>query len=149
MQAQMLAPAAVLVAWTLVMLFWIAGTRLPAASKAGIDIGSSVGSRGQDLDGRISDKVNWQAHNLTHLHEQPTLFYAVCVIIAIMGANAGDTLAAWIYVGLRIAHSLWQSLVNKVSMRFVLFLASSFVLIYLTYRALALTLFFDPSLAPA
>ncbi|MEP2736806.1 MAG: MAPEG family protein [Erythrobacter sp.] len=149
MQAQMLAPAAVLVAWTIIMLFWMAGTRLPAAAKAGTDIGASVGGRGQDLEGKIADKINWKAHNLTHLHEQPTLFYAVVVIIAMMGASAGDTLAAWIYVGLRIVHSLWQSIVNKVSVRFVLFLASTFALIYLTYRAIALTLLADPGVAPS
>lgn len=147
MQAQMLAPAAILVAWTLIMLFWMAGTRLPAAAKAGTDIGASVGGRGQDLEGKIADKINWKSHNLTHLHEQPTLFYAIIVIITIMGASAVDVLAAWIYVGLRIVHSLWQAMVNKVKVRFVLFLASTFALIYLTFRAIALTLFADPGVA--
>ena len=37
MQAQILAPAAVLVVWSLIMLFWMAGVRLPALKKAGID----------------------------------------------------------------------------------------------------------------
>lgn len=149
MQAQMLAPAAVLVAWTLIMLLWMASARFPAASKAGVDIGARAGGRGQDLEGVISDTANWKSHNLTHLHEQPTLFYAVVVIITIMGASAGDTLAAWIYVGLRIVHSLWQSLVNKVPVRFMLFLASTAALMYLTYRAIALTLFADPGAIPS
>ena len=35
MLAQMLAPAAVLVAWSIVVLFWMAFTRLPALGKAG------------------------------------------------------------------------------------------------------------------
>ena len=148
MQAQMLAPAAVLVVWTLIMLFWMAGTRLPAASKAGIDIGAKPGGRGQDLEDRLPPNVVWKSHNLTHLHEQPTLFYALCAIIAIMGAGAGDTLAAWLYVGLRIVHSIWQATVNKVPVRFVLFLTSTFVLAYLAYRAVALTLFADPSAMP-
>lgn len=150
MLAQMLAPAAVLVAWTLIMLFWTAATRFPAMAKAGSGLGEAKpGGRGQDLEGVIPDKINWKAHNLTHLHEQPTLFYAIVVIIAIMGASAGDTLAAWIYVGLRIIHSFWQAMVNKVSVRFVLFLASTFALIYLTYRAISLTLFADPGVAPS
>ena len=146
MQAQMLAPAAVLVAWTLVMLFWMAGTRLPAISKAGSGLGEAKpGGRGQDLEGVIPDKINWKAHNHTHLHEQPTLFYAVVVILAIMGASGIDVMLAWIYVALRIIHSIWQATVNKVSVRFVIFLASSLVLVALAVRAVMATLFHDPT----
>ena len=150
MLAQMLAPAAVLIAWSLVMLFWMAFTRLPAMSKLGGGVGKArPGGRGQDLEGVIPDKVNWKAHNYAHLMEQPTLFYAASVIIALLGASAFDTLAAWIYVGLRIVHSIWQATVNVVKIRFLLFLASSAALIYLAYRAVALTVFNDPGLAPA
>lgn len=145
MQAQMLAPAAVLVAWSLVMLVWMAGTRLPAMSKAGGGLGKAKpGGRGQDLEGVIDDRINWKAHNYAHLMEQPTLFYAASLIIAILGAGAGDVTAAWIYVAIRIVHSIWQATVNVVSVRFLLFLLSSLALIYLAYRALALTLFADP-----
>ncbi len=149
MQAQILAPAAILVAWTLIMLFWMAGVRLPAAKKAGLDIGSRPGGRGQDLEGQIADTINWKSHNHTHLHEQPTLFYAIVAILAIMGPSAMDVLLAWIYVGLRILHSLWQALVNTVPIRFLLFLASSFVMIALTISAIMATLLADPSAVPA
>lgn len=142
MQAQMLAPAAVLVAWSLVMLFWLAGTRLPAMKRAMGGTGNAKpGGRGQDLEGLLEPRVNWKSHNYTHLMEQPTLFYAVSVIIALLGAGAGEVLAAWIYVGLRIVHSIWQATVNVVSVRFLLFLASTFALVYLVARALILTLF--------
>ena len=149
MQAQMLAPAAVLVAWSIVMLFWMAFTRLPAMAKGGGLKGAKPGGRGQDLEGVIPDRINWKSHNYAHLMEQPTLFYAVSVIIALMGAGALDVVFAWIYVGLRIVHSIWQVTVNVVKVRFLLFLASTAALIYLAYRALALTLFHDPGLAPA
>ena len=151
MQAQMLAPAAVLVVWTLIILFWIVPVRFGAIAKVedkSVFTGKD-GGRGQDLEGKIPDKANWPSHNHTHLHEQPTLFYAVVIIIAIMGAGDGDVLAAWIYVGLRIIHSLWQIFVNKITVRFVLFLASTFALIYLAYRAIALTLFADPGAIPS
>ncbi|WP_375289348.1 MAPEG family protein [Qipengyuania sp.] len=144
MQAQMLAPAAVLVAWSLIMLIWMAGTRLPAMSKAGGGLGKAKpGGRGQDLEGVLDDRVNWKAHNYAHLMEQPTLFYAVSLIIALLGAAAGDMVAAWIYVVVRIVHSIWQATVNVVSVRFLLFLLSTVALIYLAYRAVALTLFAD------
>lgn len=144
MQAQMLAPAAVLVAWSMIMLLWMAFTRIPAMSKLGGLAKAKPGGRGQDLEGVLDDRINWKAHNYAHLMEQPTLFYAVSVIIALLGAAAGDVAAAWIYVALRILHSIWQATVNVVAVRFMLFLASSLALMYLAYRAVMLTLFAAP-----
>jgi uncharacterized MAPEG superfamily protein len=142
MQAQMLAPAAVLVAWSLVMLFWMAGTRLPAMSKAMGGVGKTKpGGRGQDLEGVLDDRVNWKSHNYAHLMEQPTLFYAVSLIIALLGASAGDVLAAWVYVVVRIIHSIWQATVNVVSIRFLLFMISTVALVILAIHALMMTLF--------
>ncbi|MFM7378317.1 MAG: MAPEG family protein [Erythrobacter sp.] len=149
MQAQILAPAAVLVVWSLVMLFWMAGVRLPAMKKAGIDMGARPGGRGQDLEGVVEPKVNWPAHNYSHLMEQPTVFYPVVVILAVMGAGAVDVGLAWAYVGLRIIHSIWQSTVNTVTVRFALFMLSSFALVALAIRAVIATAFADPSALPA
>ena len=145
MQAQMLAPAAVLIAWTLVVLFWMAATRFPALAKLGKTITSAPpGVRGQDSESELPPSVNWKSHNYSHLLEQPTLFYAVAVIIAISGPESGDILAAWIYVGLRVIHSIWQATVNRIPVRISLFLLSTFALIYLAYRAILLTLFAEP-----
>lgn len=143
----MLAPAAVLVAWTLIVLFWIIPARFGAIAKVEDKsvFAGKQGARGSDLEGKIPDKANWPAHNHTHLHEQPTLFYAVVVILALTGPDATDVLFAWIYVGLRIVHSLWQILVNRLPIRFALFLASSIALIVLAVRALMATVFADPS----
>ncbi len=148
MQAQILAPAAVLVVWTLIMLFWMAGVRLPALKKAGIDLGARPGGRGQDLEGQLDPPLNWPAHNYSHLMEQPTIFYPTVVILAIMGAGAVDVTLAWAYVVLRIVHSIWQSTVNKVPVRFVLFFLSSLALLALAIRAAMATLFADPSALP-
>ncbi len=147
MQAQMLAPAAVLILWSLVMLVWMASSRLPAMKKAsGGGLGKAPpGGRGQNLEGVLPDRVNWKAHNYTHLMEQPTIFYPAVIILALMGANGIDVVAAWIYVGVRIVHSIWQSTVNVVSTRFVLFFISSLALLYLAIRAVYATLFHDPA----
>lgn len=149
MQVQMLAPAAVLVLWSMIMLFWLAGVRLPALKKAGIDLGARPGGRGQDLEGQIEPRYNWPAHNYSHLMEQPTVFYAAVAILAIMGPGAADVLAAWIYVALRIIHSIWQSTVNKVPVRFLLFMIASLALVFLAIRAVMATLLADPSALPA
>jgi hypothetical protein len=145
MQAQMLAPAAVLVAWSLIMLLWTAFSRFGAMKKAGINLGTAKpGGRGQDLEGVIEDRVNWKSHNYAHLMEQPTLFYAVSLIIALLGPSEGTVLAAWIYVGLRIVHSIWQATVNTLNVRFPLFVLATIALGYLAWRALELTLFANP-----
>ena len=147
MQAQILAPAAVLVLWTLVVLFWIIPARFGAVAKIEdkTTLPNKSGLRGADFEGVLPDKANWPAHNHTHLHEQPTLFYALVMIFAIIGPTGLDVLLAWIYVGLRITHSLWQMLVNTIPVRFSLFLLSTMALLILAIRAVAVTVFADPT----
>jgi hypothetical protein len=90
MENTILAPAAVLVVWSLVMLLWMALTRFPAIAKSGMDMKNvPPGGRGQDLDGVLPDKVQWKSHNYAHLMEQPTIFYATVFILAMSGALAG------------------------------------------------------------
>lgn len=142
MSANILTPAAVLVIWSLVMLFWLAGTRLPQAKKMGVDISKAVGGRGSDLDPAMPPQVAWKSHNYTHLMEQPTIFYATIAILAIAGAGTDsiNVALAWGYALIRIVHSIWQATVNRVQIRFLLFLASSLCLIVLAVRALFATL---------
>jgi MAPEG family len=47
--------------------------------------------------------VRWKADNYNNLMEQPTLFYAVTLALALLGAGEGlNTGLAWLYVGLRV-----------------------------------------------
>lgn len=141
MQSSILTPAAVLVVWSLVVLLWLAVSRFSAFGEAKIDLRKAPpGSRGQDLEGRIPAEANWKAHNFTHLMEQPTLFYATVVILALSGASAFDISLAWAYVLLRIVHSVWQSTVNRIMVRTSLFWTSTLCLIILAIRALLATL---------
>ena len=139
----LLAPAAVLVAWTLVMTVWVVLTRFPAFKQVGLDLSEAApGARYPDVEPMIPAKVNWKAHNLNHLMEQPTVFYPVIVILVLVGGgSAANVYWAWTYVGLRIAHSLWQSLVNTVPVRFALFAASSICLAALAIDAVRTTVF--------
>ena len=139
--AQILAPAAILILWSTFMMLWMAQTRFPAMAKAGIDVSKAApGGRGGRLDGVLPDSVMWKAHNYTHLMEQPTIFYPVVLILALMGAGVWDLRLAWAYVAIRIIHSLWQALVNTIPLRFTLFLLSSLALIALAVRAVIATL---------
>ena len=136
MHADILRPIVALVAWTLVMQAWMIATRLPAMKAAGIDLGTLVGTKASDADRSLPAQAQWKAHNYNHLMEQPTLFYAICAVIALTGTGDGVNAAiAWAYVGLRVIHSLVQATTNKVGPRFMLFIASSLALAALTLHA--------------
>ncbi len=142
MHMPILAPAAALVLWSLVMLFWLAGTRLPAMSKIGMDLKSAApGGRGQDIDPNVPPAVAWKSHNYAHLMEQPTLFYATVMILAISGGATDMSIyLAWGYTGLRVIHSIWQATVNTVSIRFLFFMLSTICLVILAIQALLATI---------
>lgn len=137
--AEILKPVAVLAAWTMLMWIWMYATRIPAINKLPKDgtPGADVGWTGAKLEALLDPSIQWKAHNYNHLHEAPTVFYAVAITLAIIDQGDGmNATIAWVYVGLRIAHSLWQSLVNKVALRFLLFALSSLALMALVLHAL-------------
>jgi hypothetical protein len=137
MNSEILQPVVALAAWTMIMWIWMYATRLPAMGKVeGLDTKNWVGGVGGDLDKVLPSKVQWIAHNYNHLHEAPTVFYAVSIVLALVGAGDGfNATLAWVYVALRITHSLVQALWNRVAVRFVLFALSSIVLIMLAAHA--------------
>ncbi len=137
-----LTPAAILVAWSLVMLGWTAMTRFPAIAKSGVDVTKAPpGGRGVDFETILPANVNWKSHNYTHLMEQPTIFYASIFMLYLTGAVTSLLVVfAWGYTLLRIAHSIWQATVNTIiPVRFGLFLASTFCLIVLSVNAVIAT----------
>ena len=143
MNLNVLAPAAVLALWSLIMLFWMVMVRAPAMKKAGINLAEPLpgGRRGIDLEPLLPDSVNWKAHNYEHLHEQPTVFYVVLVLLAISnGASALDVQLAWAYTGLRIAHSMVHVTINFVPLRFLLFLLSTLALLILSFNCVLATI---------
>ncbi len=143
MPMPILAPAAVLILWTILMLLWMLATRGPAIAKAKIPAEKTVGARGSDLEGVIPARTQWKAHNYNHLMEQPTLFYAVVLILGVIGhGNGFNATLAWIYVVLRILHSIWQATVNRIPVRLGLFCWSSVVLGVLAVNAVRATLGF-------
>jgi hypothetical protein len=131
-----LQPVVALAAWTMVMWFWLYGTRIPALSAAQVDPDDLVHDPTKDLDTILPPQVMWKAHNYNHLHEAPTVFYAVAITLAIIGAGDGlNAQLGWAYVVLRVIHSLIQATVNRVKLRFLVFAVSSFVLMALVGRA--------------
>lgn len=133
--AQFLQPVIALIIWTLVIWLWMYATRIPAMQKAGIDPQAASQPGEGDWRAKIPASVHWKADNYNHLHEQPTIFYALMLVAAVSGG--ADQIAlylGWAYVGLRVIHSLIQVTVNKVVARFFVFVLSGIVLIIFTAR---------------
>lgn len=136
-----LGPVLALVAWSLLMMIWMYAVRFPAMKRAGISMAGRIGSKTGSLDGKVEDHVQWKAHNYNHLMEQPTLFYAVALSLALLGdGHRLGLVFAWAYVGFRVAHSLVQVTSNVVRWRFYLFIAASACLAAMTIRAIAIFL---------
>ncbi|PTU32545.1 MAPEG family protein [Stenotrophobium rhamnosiphilum] len=129
-----LAPVVALIAWSMVMWLWMYVTRIPAIQRMKLKLDSQA-PRGEQMN-TLPANVRWKADNYNHLMEQPTIFYAIALTLAIIGAGDGMNLTlAWTYVGLRVLHSFVQAVINKIELRFAVFFLSSLVLIGLIYNA--------------
>ena len=132
----MLQPILVLVAWSIVMLVWLYVRRLPMLFTYALSRPTLVDGEATRM---LSAPVQWPADNYNNLMEQPTLFYALALGIYLSGQSNFDVeYLAWLYVALRITHSLIQATVNIVVIRFGLFMASSGVLAALCWAAIKL-----------
>jgi len=131
---QLLGPVIALVAWSQVMWLWMYATRIPAMIAAKMKPDPNA-PRAEQM-AQLPASVRWKADNYNHLMEQPTVFYAIVITLVLLGSS-GDTawVLAWSYVALRVVHSLTQALVNKIELRFLLFVLSNIPLIGLTYEA--------------
>ena len=136
-----LQPVIALAAWTMVMWFWLYGTRIPALSSSKVDPDDLVRDPAKGLDNVLPPSVQWKAHNYNHLHEAPTVFYAVAIVLSIIGEGDGlNAQLGWVYVALRVVHSIIQATINKVQLRFLVFALSSLCLMALVART-ALVMF--------
>jgi hypothetical protein len=128
------APVVALAVWTHVMWAWMYATRIPAIRKARMPLDPAA-PRGEQMS-TLPATVRWKADNYNHLMEQPTVFYAVALSLAVLGEGSGtNATLAWAYFASRVIHSLVQATVNKIEVRFALFSLSSLILIALTVNA--------------
>jgi len=129
-----LEPGVALVLWSFVMLGWLYAVRIPAI--AGSKLVYDPNRPADEFHAQLPPTVRWKGDNYTHLMEQPTVFYPVVLMLALLGDGGGiNLILAWTYVALRVVHSLIQVLINKVMIRFAVFTLSSLVLLALAIRA--------------
>ena len=130
----LLAPVVALVAWSLVMWIWMYLTRIPAILAARMRLDPNA-PRGEQMS-TLPASVRWKADNYNHLMEQPTIFYAIVLALALLGDTSTVSVGlAWAYVVLRVVHSLVQALGNIIQWRFAVFALSTLPLFALTARA--------------
>ena len=130
----MIAPVLALVAWTFVMWFWMYATRIPAMRALNVDV-VEMSRTGAPLV--LPPKVARVADNYNHLHEQPTIFYALALAVQLAGpVDTASLSLAWAYVAIRVAHSLIQATVNVIMVRFLVFALGSLVLLALLVKTL-------------
>lgn len=134
-------PIIALITWTFIMEIWLYAKRLPILLKNTNLIKLASVATKEELNTKIPPCARWPAENYNHLMEQPTQFYVVALMMTLLGRDGNratigqiDVGLAWIYVGLRIVHSLVHCLGNNVPRRFQVFVLSSFILAVMTVR---------------
>lgn len=127
-------PVLALIAWTFVMWLWMYATRIPAMQAAKIDP-QEMARTGAKLE--LPPTVSRVADNYNHLHEQPTVFYALALAAAFAGADDATNIGlAWAYVLIRVVHSLIQATANIIMIRFLVFTLGTIALGALLVRTL-------------
>ena len=119
-----------------IMMLWMYSTRIPAAKVLEVE-GLELQSLAHPakIGGVFPSKVEQVADNYNHLWEQPTLFYAIVFVIwAQSNTDQLHLFCAWSYCVFRLLHSLVQSTVNFVWVRFALFLMSWCALAIMLFR---------------
>ena len=131
-----LQPVILMCLLSFIMMLWMYATRIPASKEieqAGINLQDL--SHPSKLGGVFPSKVERVADNYNHLFEQPTVFYAIT--FTIWGLNETDSLFilfAWLYFFIRLIHSIFQSTLNLVWIRFGLFMFSWVILALMIFR---------------
>lgn len=129
-----LTPVFALIIWTLIVWCWMYATRIPAMQKAKINPQDATHPGSLSV---LPSSVRAVADNYNHLHEQPTLFYALAIYSHLVGvADPLNIWLAWIYVALRVVHSLVQIVAQRVMIRFGVFMIASAALFVIAGRNL-------------
>jgi hypothetical protein len=121
-------PMFALAGWTALVLTLIPISRFRAAARREVVVDDFKFGE----SGAVPPAVSIPNRNYMNLLELPTLFYVACLLIFVTAAASAWAIAlAWVYVGLRIVHSLIHLSYNNVLHRGSAFAASNGVLLAL------------------
>ena len=119
-------PMLALVAWTFAMMLYMAYKRWSAGFAGRLKPGEY--KLGESAD--VPRDVRLAGRNFSNLFEVPVLFYVLCVTLyATRGVSMDLVVMAWVYVALRVLHSLIHVSYNKIIHRFFVYAVSCFLLL--------------------
>ena len=127
-RTRILFPVVALATLTFAVLLLVPVRRFQAGARGEV---SSADFRFGESE-RVPEAARLANRNLMNLLELPVLFYVVCLMYFVtdrVDATARDL--AWVYVGLRLAHSAIHVTYNRVRHRLIAFAASNVLLIML------------------
>jgi hypothetical protein len=125
------APVSVLAIWTAAVLFWtgfvrIRSVRQGRAPRGAFRLGEAPS---------VPPDVTVANRNLMNLLEMPMLFYVACIAFYVTRhVDPGLLRLAWVFVALRLVHSLIHLTTNRVRHRLIAFAASNVVLVMIWIR---------------
>lgn len=119
---------------TAVIWFVMYAKRIPAMKKAGVS--AQTYTTPEKTVELLPEAVNYAAYNLKNLFELPVLFYGLCLTLHVTGSVDGVyVIAAWLFFGFRVLHSIVHCTSNIVMLRFYLYSAAALVLWFMLGRA--------------
>ena len=127
-QITILLPVLTLAFWTFIIFAIMAPARFYFLRKKH----PQTAAHTKNLKGVLPPWTERVADNYNHLFEQPVIFYVVALSIAVIN-NIEPLMIqlAWVYVALRVLHSIVQITFNFVPLRFTLFVTSWLILGYM------------------
>ncbi|MBF2755451.1 MAG: MAPEG family protein [Gammaproteobacteria bacterium AqS3] len=132
-------PAAALIGWTLAVLLVMVCIRVGRARRDPSVLPYYGVYDGENPGSRTLKRIERQFANLL---EVPLLFYALIALALILGiADGVFVVLAWVFVGLRILHSIWHIAVNSVPIRGLIWGLATIVLIWMWVRVMGLIIF--------
>ena len=127
-QEAVFAPMSVLALWTTWVMFMVGFSRIRAVRAGRVRRGAF--QMGESAE--VPDDVTVWNRNLMNLLEMPLLFYVVSIAFYVTHHVTPKVVTmAWIYLALRLAHSLVHVTSNHILLRLFCFAASNFVLLTL------------------
>jgi len=132
---QILLPFLGMMVLTAVVWFVLYARRLPAMRKVGKPAQAyTTPDKGAVL---LPEAVSYPSHNFKNLFELPVIFYALCLYMYVTAtAEQPDVIAAWLFFGFRVLHSVIHCTANVVMARFIAYSAAALALWFMLGRAL-------------
>jgi hypothetical protein len=133
MQASIFAPFFALIALTIVVWFYMYARRIPFIMRNKLTPQQLTPVEFARLSPPV---VANPSDNLTNLFELPTIFYALVLYLYVTGqVDTTYVRAAWLFVSLRVLHSVVHCTFNYVPLRFWLYAGGSLTLWFIAIRA--------------